>query len=799
MAYFTDEQIAQAKSISIEDYILKNNIADILQNSNKYMKISIAGHDSIVINKVKNYFVHNGNSQDKNARGSIIDFIQYFENKSFYEAVDTLLNDTYTVHDSRTYDKEDTFVYPKQNDVTRITQAKDYLIHVRQLDEEIVDYCFENGYAVQNKYNAVVFRWFEHGQPTNKIVGGSLQGTVYNEEKYGKRGTFKGVLEYSKQEVGFHITKGIPNHIYVFESTIDALSYWSLHKETLTNHFKLVSMDGLKDSVVFHHLRETLTHPDTKDVTLTLCVDNDKPGIDFAQKIEEKLNQSKDVYMKGNQQYRFTHELDIPKNFKDYNEQLVSLKQGQVFLGRQVEQKSIVPLDEQTTSSPQLYVSFLYSENKKLTATYLERQVIPYEQFVTVLYQENNRLLNLGYYKTAFDLQDEHGQVLVKDIRYALGSETKSLSDDLKNDLPKTYLTLAQRADKVAKEAMYIEKSIDKKQQQTEKHIIQPEKKQDKIKLLFEQLKAGIQGVFESERYKEYLKTLSKFHQYSANNILLIMQQNPNASLVAGYNKWKEVGRYVKKNEKAIQIIALAGMSVREMETDKLDDYGKPVVEKISYPRYKTAYVFDISQTDGKEIGLTKNLVGDVKNYDTLFQSLVLSTPFRVSFGNLGNDVKGVCRIKTKEIILHENLSQVHTIKTLIHEMTHADLHSQPRMEPFKQEQREIEAESVAFVVCDYYGIDTSDYSFPYLLSWSKDRELTQLKESLETIQKQANELIERVDKHMQELTKDKSLTHDLLSEKKSLTEKITHAKTVATDRNTTQNCHEKQNIELSK
>lgn len=288
---------------------------------------------------------------------------------------------------------------------------------------------------------------------------------------------------------------------------------------------------------------------------------------------------------------------------------------------------------------------------------------------------------------------------------------------------------------------------------------------QDKTNEVIKRLEQGIKDVFNSDKFRNYLKTMSKFHNYSFNNSLLIYMQKPDATLVAGFNSWKKnFKRFVKKGEKGIQILAPA-IYKQKVEMEKLDpktqkpilnDDGKPVTEvvEIEKPFFKPVYVFDISQTDGEPLPqLTEEIKANVENFKTFFKALEKVSPFPIEKEEITSGAKGYCDPVNKRIAIKEGLSEAHMIKTAIHEISHAILHSDLENGDNKTSRtREVEAESIAFIVADHFGIDTSSYSFAYIASWSSDKELNELKESLNTIQKTANSLINDITNAYKEL-----------------------------------------------
>ena len=279
-----------------------------------------------------------------------------------------------------------------------------------------------------------------------------------------------------------------------------------------------------------------------------------------------------------------------------------------------------------------------------------------------------------------------------------------------------------------------------------------------RVKALTEQLETGVKAVFESEKYKAYLNAMSKFHHYSFGNVMLILMQCPEASMVAGYTTWKkQFGRTVKKGEHGIMILAPAPYK-RIVETEKIDPLtkapildvnGDPVRETdyIVQQSFKVVYVFDVSQTEGRKLpslGMDE-LTGDVPNFDAMFSTVEAISPVPVEFRPV-SAAKGCYNHLERKIYVNEGMSQVQTLKTLIHETAHALLHARPEAADKDRHTKEVEAESIAYVVCQHFGIDTADYSFPYVTSWSSGKELDELKASLDCISKTAAEMIDSIE-----------------------------------------------------
>ena len=295
----------------------------------------------------------------------------------------------------------------------------------------------------------------------------------------------------------------------------------------------------------------------------------------------------------------------------------------------------------------------------------------------------------------------------------------------------------------------------------------------ERMKEITDRLETGIQELFESERYKAYLTTMSKFHSYSFNNTLLIAMQG--GQLVAGYNKWRDdFHRNVKKGEKAIKILAPAPFKAKK-EVQKLDAQGRPVmgkdgkpvteVQEIQVPAFKIVSVFDVSQTEGEplpSIGV-EELTGSVERYGEFFKALEQTSPVPIGFEDIPGGSHGYYHLTEKRIAIQEGMIELQTLKTAIHEIAHSKLHAiDPEAPAIEQADRpdsrtrEVQAESVAYAVCQHYGLDTSDYSFGYVAGWSSGKDLKELKASLETIRATAHELITTIDGHLAQLQKER-------------------------------------------
>lgn len=303
-----------------------------------------------------------------------------------------------------------------------------------------------------------------------------------------------------------------------------------------------------------------------------------------------------------------------------------------------------------------------------------------------------------------------------------------------------------------------------------------------RVQGLTDKLEQGLQDLFNSDSYCNYLSTMSKFHNYSFNNTLLIAMQKPDATLVAGYKAWqKNFERHVNKGEKAIRILAPAPYKIKE-ERDKIDPVtqellldkdGNPQKEEveITIPAFRAVSVFDVSQTDGKPIPelAAKELLSDVEGYQDMIRAVEAISPVPIELEEIAGDSKGYYDREAKRIAVQENMSESQTLKTMIHEVAHSKLHSKEveQDEQMRKDRntKEVEAESVAYTVCQHFGIDTSDYSFGYIAGWSSGRDTKELRSSMDTIRRTASELITGIEEQLQELQRNREVSQEQTKE----------------------------------
>ena len=425
-----------------------------------------------------------------------------------------------------------------------------------------------------------------------------------------------------------------------------------------------------------------------------------------------------------------------------------------------------------------LYIRFNWSENKAIRDRFEEDELVPYEEFIEILYFENERLRpeGNGYYKTSFDIENEKGESYTFGIRYDIGSELYPLSEMMDERFSEEYIEYASKLDKKAIEKVQSELDETKNNR---KEIIDADEelKAEEVVLatsslavadfiqnkdmagLSRHLKEGIKEFLDSDKYKDYLTKMSQLNNYSNRNLRLILAQNPEARQVASFKQWKEnFGRHVKKGEKALRIF-------KPMTKIKKDENNQPILDKNGKPETVTFFglvpVFDVSQTEGKEMPKAPEVKEQLTDLDyaNLYRALMAiakENDVSVRFEEMENSRRGYYSVPENQIVLRSNeMNKSQIIKTFLHEMAHAELHhaDNPQKEKLTRSTAELQAESVAYVVSSYYGIDTSDYSFAYLSGWSADKEtLADLEAQLDIVQQEAKSLMVRMDQALEQL-----------------------------------------------
>lgn len=293
----------------------------------------------------------------------------------------------------------------------------------------------------------------------------------------------------------------------------------------------------------------------------------------------------------------------------------------------------------------------------------------------------------------------------------------------------------------------------------------------EQIKEISERLEQGVKDIFSSDNYKNYLLTMSKFYSYSVNNTILINMQKPGASLVAGFRKWEEMGRHIRKGEKAIKILApCIYKKEKETDTNDGDNDNTKESEKV-LTGFRVVSVFDVSQTEGKALPtLTHKLDGDVEGYSDFMEALKQVSPVSIEFKKVEGFANGYYHLIDKNIVIDTGMSEMMNCKTTIHEIAHAILHNQDdgAEKDVDRHTKEVQAESVSFVVCQYYGLSTEGYSFGYIAGWSSGKDIKELKSSLETIRTTAQTIISDIDRQLdtirqtKKIESEKAITKDM-------------------------------------
>lgn len=712
-------------------------------------------HDSLKILTNTNRF----HWFSRDVGGDVIQLVQSVKDVSFKEAVRFLQEGTFSQVENEMIEpvKQEPFSYVLQPyEHPDFELGRNYLKEERGLADDTINTFLASGNLAEatrkkgDYFEPVIV--FKYKDLDGKLVGASLQGIVENRVQYPERGRLKQIMNHSDGLAGFSFDIGTPKRLVFFEAPIDLMSYYELKKDTLQD-VRLVSMDGLKKGVISRYTADLLTdgkfsqvnsytsilkaldslNKTTKLITddlITIAVDNDKEALKFIEKLKED---------------NIPFQIDLaPKSDgvkkMDWNEYLQKEKAGE----------------------------------KKM----------PGEKTSEVIQKKQEKLQEERNLERT---RDSDGDGLTDELEKSIG--TNPYNSDTDGDGLTDSQEVAMGTNPLKPNPLSKELTTDQLTQlPTLSELIQAKDTKGLSKIM----KEGIKDYFNSDQYKNYLEAISKLPSYSANNVMLLLSQNSEVSMVASFKKWQsDFERSVKKGQKALWIFAPYEFKLRDNNGQyKVNENGE--IEKGI--GFKLVPVFDVSQTQGKEIPqavyeLTDE--GKIFDYETLYRALKsVSDDNKVAmhFQEIDSGARGFYNRETNEIAIKRGMTKAQTIKTIIHEMAHSELHNNKIVaeagEKLTRSTKELQAESVAFVVSNHYGIDTSEYSFAYLANWAKDKEsLTDLEAQLSIVQKEASQLIKKVDLKLEKiktlnLTKDKtkeSVFHEKLNrfkEKQSIQEK---------------------------
>lgn len=733
-------------------------------------------HDSLKILTNTNRF----HWFSRDVGGDVIQLVQSVKDVSFKEAVRFLREGTFSQVENEMIEpvKQEPFSYVLQPyEHPDFELGRNYLKEERGLADDIINTFLASGNLAEatrkkgDYFEPVIV--FKYKDLDGKLVGASLQGIVENRVQYPERGRLKQIMNHSDGLAGFSFDIGTPKRLVFFEAPIDLMSYYELKKDTLQD-VRLVSMDGLKKGVISRYTADLLTdgkfsqvnsytsilkaldslNKTTKLITddlITIAVDNDKEALKFIEKLKED---------------NIPFQIDLaPKSDEvkkmDWNEYLQKEKAGEK---KMPEENSHKEFQAPSVSLEELYQSEFLAD--KLDSTEQE---------------------NLQEERNLERTRDSDGDGLTDELEKSIG--TNPYNSDTDGDGLTDSQEVAMGTNPLEPNPLSKELTTDQPTQSpTLSELIQAKDTKGLSKIM----KEGIKDYFNSDQYKNYLEAISKLPSYSANNVMLLLSQNSEVSMVASFKKWQsDFERSVKKGQKALWIFAPYEFKLRDNNGQyKVNENGE--IEKGI--GFKLVPVFDVSQTQGKEIPqAVYELTDEGKSFDyeTLYRALKsVSDDNKVAmhFQEIDSGARGFYNRETNEIAIKRGMTKAQTIKTIIHEMAHSELHNNKIVaeagEKLTRSTKELQAESVAFVVSNHYGIDTSEYSFAYLANWSKDKEaLTDLEAQLSIVQKEASQLIKKVDLKLEKiktlnLTKDKtkeSAFHEKLNrfkEKQSIQEK---------------------------
>ena len=738
----------EAKNMNILDVANSLGMNMLKSSRNEYYWDK---HDSFKINTSKNMF----RWYSKDIGGDVIQMVQTLRGVSFREAINYL--DTGHFEEAKVQEvTREPFKYLLEKYETNFDNGRRYLKEVRGLSDNTIDFFlkeqalalvnrkYQDGYSEQ----VLVFKYFDENQ---NIIGGTLQGIVSNKDRYEGKGYLKQIIYNSDGTAGVNVTVGEKaDRLIFFEAPIDMMSYYELNKHNL-NNVKLISMDGLKESTVARYLTEHIITDGVRKKSLdfsnavgymnfiikdtdyfdnnkntdviTLAVDNDSAGRNFIEKLE-KIG------------LKFQTELPPKlenKEKTDWNEVLIVQKKLE-------KSKGEINMEQNTGNKTRKEFLQKLVDSKKLTQWTKNQQYYFVKGLKKVAVKLENGKLRLS---KKYPPKNDNEKQYIKDL---LEGKDVSISE----------VRLQQLPENTPKE-------------EKEKIIIENLAYGNDAKGLNEHLKMGLKEYVNSDQYKKYLDTISKFHNYSRRNIDLIHQQKPDATLIAGAKKWNEsFGRYINKGEKGFTIYAPSEHKVKDLNGDfVLDEDGK-VKTNI---RFIPVKVFDVSQTNGKELSLNSvELENNVENYVNIYKALKeIADKDNIKIVFVDKELMprayGSYTPAKNIIELRKGMGQGDTLSTLIHELAHAKYQSKI-ITTEEYALNELHAESIAYVTSKHLGLDTSKQSFGYLNSYMKDRkDFTDLDRVIDKIHNDAKDLINKIDTTLEKV-KSKEVIKDKFQSK---------------------------------
>lgn len=738
----------EAKNMNILDVANSLGMNMLKSSRNEYYWDE---HDSFKINTSKNMF----RWYSKDIGGDVIQMIQTLRGVSFREAINYL--DTGNFEEAKVQEvTREPFKYLLEKYETDFDNGRRYLKEIRGLSDNTIDFFlkekalalvnrkYQDGYSEQ----VLVFKYFDDNQ---NIIGGTLQGIVPNKDRYEGKGYLKQIIYNSDGTAGVNVTVGEKaDRLIFFEAPIDMMSYYELNKHNL-NNVKLISMDGLKESTVARYLTEHIITDEARRKTLdfsnavgymnfiikdtdyfdgnknadviTLAVDNDSAGRNFIEKLEK-------IGLK--------FQTELPPQLKnkektDWNEVLIVQKKLE-------KRKGEINMEQNTGNKTREEFLEKLVDSKKLTQWTKNQQYYFVKGLKKVAVKLENGKLRLS---KKYPPKNDNEKQYIKDL---LEGKDVSISE----------IRLQQLPDNTSKE-------------EKEKIIIENLAYGNDVKGLNEHLKMGLKEYVNSDQYKKYLDTISKFHNYSRRNIDLIHQQKPDATLIAGAKKWNEsFERYINKGEKGFTIYAPSEYKVKDLNGDFVLDKDGKVKTNI---RFIPVKVFDVSQTNGKELSLNSvELENNVENYVDIYKALKeIADKDNIKIVFVDKELMprayGSYTPAKNTIELRKGMGQGDTLSTLIHELAHAKYQSKI-ITTEEYALNELHAESIAYVTSKHLGLDTSKQSFGYLNSYMKDRkDFTDLDRVIDKIHNDAKDLINKIDTTLEKV-KSKEVTKDKFQSK---------------------------------